>query len=320
MTMERIAIKSSGIRGDSGVGEASRVGHSPSRLHHETKKGEPFASRTTGDTKNSSVAFGSPSHRQRTPSAFVFLSDRKSVPTELKNLQERTIKRRRDFVARMHEMDCHTAKLMSKYAEERMDLDLATCDTFERTVVHPLLSSVERLSLDREASMNRSLGIPTLERRVGALDAQMTHHINVTMSDAKMDKLDSIHDNLQRNIQPEIRIENNKSNKIEGGIVQRFESVVGTINRNFLSEGASRRAEIEFLQTKTETGIPNRTERAEVTLSKIAQLRAQVSEERAKRIAADKAIYEDIVRRTAAMKRAMIAMASDGDSTTASCG
>ena len=129
---------------------------------------------------------------------------------------------------------------MSKYAEERMDLDLATCDTFERTVVHPLLSSVERLSLDREASMNRSVGIPTLERRIGALDAQMTHHINVTMSDAKMDKLDSIHDNLQRNIQPEIRIENNKSNKIEGGIVQRFESVVGTINRNFLSEGASR--------------------------------------------------------------------------------
>ena len=129
---------------------------------------------------------------------------------------------------------------MSKYAEERMDLDLATCDTFERTIIHPLLSSTERLSLDRQASMNRSVGIPALERRVGAIDAQMTHHINVIMSDAKMDKLDSIHDELQRSVKPEIRIENNKSNKIEAGIVQRFESVVGTINKSYRSEWASR--------------------------------------------------------------------------------
>eukprot|EP00536_Pseudo-nitzschia_multiseries_P003651 jgi/Psemu1/295278/fgenesh1_pm.57_\ len=265
------------------------------------------------------MAFETPTtHRHRAHSPFVFLSDRKSVPTELKNLQERTIKRRRDFVARMHDLDCHTAKLMSKYAEERMDLDLATCDTFERTVMHPLLSSVERLSLDRESSLNRSVGIPDLERRIGAMDAEMTHHINVTMSDAKMDKLDWIHDDMQQNILPEIRIENNKSNKIEGGIVQRFESVVGTINRNFHSEGALRRAETGVLQTKTETGVPNRMERAEVTLSKIAELRARVSEERAARIVADKAIYEEIVRRTTAMKRAMIAMASDGDSSNAS--
>ena len=40
------------------------------------------------------------------PSKFVFLSDRKSVPTEIKNLQERTIKRRRDFLAQIHEMVC----------------------------------------------------------------------------------------------------------------------------------------------------------------------------------------------------------------------
>ena len=104
MTMGRIASESSAIRCDSGVGEASRSGHSPPRLDHETNKGAPFASRITGGTTNPSVASESPVHRQRTPSAFVFLSDRKSVPTELKNLQERTIKRRRDFVARMHEM------------------------------------------------------------------------------------------------------------------------------------------------------------------------------------------------------------------------
>ena len=74
------------------------------------------------------------------------------------------------------------------------------------------------------------------------------------------------------------------------------------------------RAGIELLRRKVEKTIPERVERAEITLSDIATLRAQIREERAKRQAADQEIYEDIVRRTAAMKRAMIAMASDGDS------
>lgn len=43
-------------------------------------------------------------HQLSTPSKFVFLSDQKSVPTDLKKLQERTIKRRRDLVARMHDL------------------------------------------------------------------------------------------------------------------------------------------------------------------------------------------------------------------------
>lgn len=50
------------------------------------------------------MANETPSRRLRTPSKFVFLSDRKSVPTELKNLQERTIKRRREYLARIHKL------------------------------------------------------------------------------------------------------------------------------------------------------------------------------------------------------------------------
>jgi hypothetical protein len=142
--------------------------------------------------------------------------------------------------------DCQTAKLMSQYAEERMNLDLATCDTFERTVIHPLVTSVERLALNRESSTNRLLEIPALERRTGSLDAQMTRHINVTMSDAKIDMLDRIQNDLQRNLKSEFATENNTFNKIEGGIVQRFESVAGTINRNLHSEGASRYVQTDF--------------------------------------------------------------------------
>ena len=121
-----------------------------------------------------------------------------------------------------------------------MNLGLATSDTFERTVIRPLVTSVERLAITREGSTNRLLEIPTLERRISLLDTQMTRHINVTMSDAKIDMLDSLQDDLQRNLKAEFRTENTTFNKVEGGIVQRFESAAGTITRNIHSEGASR--------------------------------------------------------------------------------
>ena len=66
-------------------------------------KQELNTSRYTNSTPN--IACETPPHRRLlTPSKFVFLSDQKSVPTDLKKLQERTIKRRRDHVARMHEL------------------------------------------------------------------------------------------------------------------------------------------------------------------------------------------------------------------------
>lgn len=80
------------------------------------------------------------------------------------------------------------------------------------------------------------------------------------------------------------------------------------------------RAEIEVLRTRLENKPKQMERSAEDTLSRITRLREQVREERAKRITADEVIFEEIVRRTSAMKRAMIAMASDGDTSTVSSG
>ena len=255
------------------------------------------------------MADETPTREQNTASKFVFLSDRKSVPTEMRNLQERTIKRRRDFLAQIHEMDRLTAKLLSKYAEERMNLDLATCDTFERSVIHPLITSIERLALSRESS---SLDLPVLERRVDEIDTQMTRHIHVTMSDAKIDLLDSVQEDVQRNLMSELRTENNTFNKIEGGIVQRFESVAGTSTRNYFAEGAARRSSIAALEDKIETSESKTFERPKKQLAEIASIRAKLQEERALRQLRDREIMEEIKVQTSALKRAMIAMAGDG--------
>ena len=120
-----------------------------------------------------------------------------------------------------------------------MNLNISTSDTFERNVVHPLVTSIERLSIMRESSTNRLLDIPTLERRIGSLDAQMTRHVYVIMNDAIIDKLESLDDDLHRNLKSEIRTESATFIKIEGGIVQRFESAAGTNTWNVQAEGAS---------------------------------------------------------------------------------
>lgn len=243
------------------------------------------------------------------PTRFVFLSDQKSVPTDLRQLEERTYKKRRDILARLHEMECRTARLTSKHAEERMDLHLAISDTFERTVAHPLESAIERVAMEREASSGRGMGLTTLERRVAYLDERMTHHTHVTLADLTREELDGIHDDLHQDVASEIRAENAKYHKIEGGIVRRFELVAGSIARNFHAECASTRAATDLLEKKLAKADPERTERLTATLSRIAELRAQIRQERAERIAADQALWEDIVRSIEAMKRALVAAA-----------
>lgn len=254
-----------------------------------------------------------PANRRIKPSRFVFLSDQKSVPNDMKRLQEHTLKRRRDLLAKLHDVDCQMASVMAKFAEEKMDMELAISDTFERTVANPLASTIERLAIQREAASGM-LAVTNLERRLNFLDAQMVHHLNVTLNDCKRDELESFHDDLQQDLVSEIQVETSKYDKVEGGIVRRFELVAGDIAKNFHKEGAARRAAMELLEQKISKTIPQQqTDRLDNTISKIAQLRAKLRQEKADRQAADQAILEGIVATTGAMKRAMIAIVSDGE-------
>ena len=50
---------------------------------------------------------------------FDFLSDKKHVPSDMKKLQDRTIRRRREHQVRMHGLECRLASTTSKYTEKR---------------------------------------------------------------------------------------------------------------------------------------------------------------------------------------------------------
>jgi hypothetical protein len=155
------------------------------------------------------------------------------------------------------------------------------------------------------------MGVSNLDRRVSYLDAQMIHHINVTLSDIKRDELHSLHDDLQQEIIPEIRLENAKYDKVEGGVVRRFELVAGVIARDFHAEVASRHANTELLRRKVEKAIPRHTTQLEQKLAEIEKLRAMLRHEREERQASDQAILDEIALTTASIRRAMMALVSD---------
>jgi hypothetical protein len=246
------------------------------------------------------------------PSRFVFVSDQKNVPNVMKRLQEHTIKRRREVLSKLHDIDCQMAQLLGKFAQEKMDMELAISDTFERTVAQPLVSTIDRLSIQRESSDTRMVGVTKLERRLNYLDAQMVHHIHVTLSDLRRDELDRWYDDLHQDMVSEIHVETAKYDKVEAGIVRRYEHVAGDIAQQFHGEGATRRATMAFIQQTMDTTIPQKqTKRLERTLSQIAQLRARLQQERADRQVADQKILDTIVSTTEAMKRALMTLVCD---------
>ena len=252
-----------------------------------------------------------PPRSNKKNSRFEILSDEKNPLTDIKKLQDRAMRRRRDMQIRMHDLECQLASVTSMHAEEKMDLDLALRDTLDRCVREPLEESAERLTMERESS---TLGpnIAELGNRLNNLDNRMTHHLFVELQNAKREKLESLHDTLYQDTIPAFRIENSTSDKIEGGIVRRYEQLAGVIARQYHQECASRRAAMEEIKKKIDIVAHQDQRRLEGTLATIEDLREQLRRERANRIAADTKIKNEIARTTAAMKRALLAAVGVG--------
>jgi hypothetical protein len=239
-------------------------------------------------------------------SRFVFLSDKKTVPNDMKKLEERAMRRRHDFMTRMHDLDCQLAMATCQYAEEKMDLGLAIHDTLDRMVCNPLEMAMERVVMERETSAIRTPAVASLQRRVSQLDTHMARHIHITLNNTKRDELDGLQDHLHHDAAPGMRMENSKADRIEKGIARRFELVAGIDARRFHKESAARRAAVDTVSNKVDTRALQEEERLDDFLATVTDLRAQLRQERARRKAADTKIMDDIVKTTATMKRALL--------------
>ena len=245
------------------------------------------------------------------PSRFVFLSDQNTVPSDLKRLQEKTRQRRRELKNQFYDLEYRLGLSASKYAEEKMDLGLAIRDTFDRTVCRPLEASMERIVMEQETDMHSKPAIRQLEQRLERLDKLMMRHVHVSMNDAKREELDMLHQDLRREIIPGIRVEKSKADKLERGVISRYELNAGAVTKRFHHESAARRAQIEVVGQRLKQTIDDHEMRSSNVLEVIASLREQIKREREERRQADQKIMEEIDKTSVAMKRAFLAAIDD---------
>jgi hypothetical protein len=255
---------------------------------------------------NLTVVLQTPTHKTK-HSKFVFLSDQKTVPSDLKRLQEKTRRRRRELRNQFHDLECQVGLAASKFAEEKMNLGLAIRDSFDRACCRPLEVAIERVVMEHETSMDQRPAVASLEQKIAQLDNQMMRHIHVTLNDAKREDLDSIRQDFLQEIIPGIRIEKSKTDKIEGGIVRRYELSAGNNARQFHKESAARRASVDMIHRKLQKVIDQEVQRDDTILETIALLREEIKREREERMAADRRIMTDITKTSIAMKRAFLA-------------
>jgi hypothetical protein len=248
-------------------------------------------------------------HEEEAPSRkphFDFLSDQQSIQAELQRAQEMTLRRRRNFLERMENIEMDLCKITAQYGDESMDFNLAIRDTIDRVMTRPLEAATERFVMDRDSCDVRRTAIRNLERRLDNLDSRMTRHIHVTLGDSKRDELDTLQDQISHDLRPSMRVLTSKSNKIEGGIVRRYEELVEMMSYKYSQESAARLASLSLLNDKASTFASQDEIQLDDFLDTIRTLRIRLQEERAARKAADQKILNDVVKTTTAMKRALL--------------
>jgi hypothetical protein len=261
-------------------------------------------------------------------SNFTFLSDEISVPAELNRVQDKAVQRRRDFQTNIHDLQYRVAALTANVAEESMDRERSLEHVQDTCIDGPTEEMVERIALQQEAyqsqdfakgsdasngSSNCTTNSRDQERRLSVLDSQMTHSVHVQIQDDKREQLGTLSEVLEDEIAKDFKLEASKADKREGGLVRRFETLVGTMVRQYQEERATRIAVLQVAADNMRdelTGLdPSRADAAVVLLR---DLRIQLEHVRAERQEQDERVLELIVQRTANMKRALLA-ASGGD-------
>lgn len=270
----------------------------------------------------------------KSTSRFVFVSDEKTVPSELKKLGEATMRRRHLFQTRVHELDCQLASLTAKLANESMDREAAMSEILPAHVYQPLEVVAERLlvdldlmrrprfsapggekspndEIDKDLKASSDSSIMDLERRLSKLDSQMTSHVHKQMFEAKRERLEAVQDQLLHEIAPDLQMEASKADKREGSMNRRWESLAGILARRYLDESSTRKASLAVVEEEI-VGVLHQQEADDVVvLATLRDLRARLDQERLMRLAEDKRVLDLITETAVHLQRLLLETLAD---------
>jgi citrate lyase gamma subunit len=202
------------------------------------------------------------------------------------------------------------AELTARLANEEMDRQVAVQQAAASCVHQPLEAVLEQVTSGMDSPTLPSLSLTSrwiaAERRYSVLDAKIYHGRHVELAAAqpslKQTELDSM--------AVDLREESLVTAKKEASVARRWETECGILARRYLEERTARIAALQVIGTKL-NAVDQR--RGQELLETIRELRRKLETEKDERIASDESALDYIVKRTEAVKRAILEAYNNDD-------
>jgi hypothetical protein len=248
-----------------------------------------------------------------TPSSTLFrrfYSNETQLPQQLNAIQQQSVRNRQNFQSKIHDVEIKVAELTARLANEEMDRQVAVKQAAASCVHQPLQAVLEQVTSGMDSPTLPSLSLTSrwiaAERRYSVLDAKIYHGRHVELAAAqpslKQTELDSM--------AVDLREESLVTAKKEASVARRWETECGILARRYLEERTARIAALQVIGTKL-NAVDQR--RGQELLETIRELRRKLETEKDERIASDESALDYIVKRTEAVKRAILEAYNNDD-------
>jgi citrate lyase gamma subunit len=236
---------------------------------------------------------------------FHFYTNETKIPQQLNAIQQQSVRNRQAFQSRIHDVEIKIADLTARLANEEMDRQIDVKNAVSSCVHQPLQAVLEQITVIDQPTPSLTSRWIAAERNYSALDAKIYHGIHVELAEAKpSQKVDLA------GLAVEIREESLVTAKKEGSVARRWETECGILARRYLEERTARIAALQLIGT-TLNAVDQR--RGQELLETIRELRRKLEVEKDERIASDESALDYIVKRTEAVKRAILEAYTDND-------
>jgi citrate lyase gamma subunit len=245
----------------------------------------------------------------KTPKFHFFYSDDETkIPKQLNAIQQQSVRNRQAFQSRIHAVELHIADLTARLANEEMDRQVDVRNAVQTCIHLPLQAVLEHITTTTttpHATPSLTCQWIAAERDFSALEAKLYHGMHVELweeSSSQPTKVDL--DALAVEIREEALV----TAKKEGSVARRWETEAGILARRFLEERTARIASLEVVGNKL-NAVDHR--KGQELLETIRELRRKLEMEKDERILSDESALDYIVKRTEAVKRAILEAYTD---------
>jgi citrate lyase gamma subunit len=237
---------------------------------------------------------------------FHFYTNETKIPQQLNAIQQQSVRNRQAFQSRIHDVEIKIADLTARLANEEMDRQIDVKNAVGSCVHQPLQAVLEQITcIDQPTTPSLTSRWIAAERNYSALDAKIYHGLHVELAEAKPSQNVDL-----AGLAVEIREESLVTAKKEGPVARRWETECGILARRYLEERTARIAALQLIGT-TLNAVDQR--RGQELLETIRELRRKLEVEKDERIASDESALDYIVKRTEAVKRAILEAYTDTD-------